>query len=337
MITGTTDIVHSSDWQQELAQGFRHIDQLLDALQIDPRSIADLDPRAGDFPLRVPRAFAARMEPGNADDPLLRQVLPLGREQQIIPGYSTDPLAELSASASPGIIHKYHGRVLLITTAACAVHCRYCFRRHFPYQDHSRSRRQWDDSLRYLRADSSISEVILSGGDPLMLSDERLSELIGALDAIPHLKRLRIHSRMPIVLPGRLNDSLLTTLNSSRLRRSLVIHCNHPRELDSEVAGRLKPLHASGTLMLSQSVLLKGINDDIETLRTLSESLFDHGIMPYYLHLLDPVAGAAHFDLPDATARHLYRKLLEQLPGYLVPKLVRESPELPFKNPIAPR
>lgn len=337
MITGTTDIVHSSDWQQELAGGFSNSEQLLRSLQIDPQSIADLDTEAGDFPLRVPRGFAARMATGDASDPLLRQVLPLRREQTAMPGYSTDPLAESSAGASPGIIHKYHGRVLLIATAACAVHCRYCFRRHFPYQDHNRSRRQWDDSLDYIRADSSISEVILSGGDPLMLSDDRLADLCSALDAIPHLKRLRIHSRMPIVLPNRLTDSLLTTLNSSRLRRSLVIHCNHPRELDPQIADKLRPLSATGTLVLNQSVLLKGVNDDIETLRTLSEALFDHGILPYYLHLLDPVAGAAHFDLPDARARRLYRQLLEQLPGYLVPKLVRESPDLPFKNPIAPR
>ena len=336
MITGSTDIVHSSDWQRELADGYRQPEQLLRALAIDPDAVRDLDRNSTEFPQRVPRAFVARMERGNASDPLLRQVLPVLQEHQAAPGFSNDPLQEKSASRLPGIIHKYHGRVLLITTGACAVHCRYCFRRHFPYQTHSRSVQQWQASLSYIERDSSISEVILSGGDPLVLSDERLANLIASLDAIPHLRRLRIHSRLPIVLPNRTTPALLDILHSSRLHRSLVLHCNHPKELDEHVANGVRALIHGGTSVLNQTVLLRGINDDITTLSHLSEKLFEHGILPYYLHLLDRVAGSAHFELPETRARQLYRQLMEQLPGYLVPRLVRESQELPFKNPIAP-
>jgi EF-P beta-lysylation protein EpmB len=336
MIPGSTTIVHSSDWQRELADGFKQPLELLRSLDIDPALIPDLDTNASDFPQRVPRAFASRMERGNTHDPLLRQVLPLRQEQIITAGFSADPLQEAIASRAPGIIHKYHGRVLLITTGACAVHCRYCFRRHFPYQAHSRSTQQWHESLQYIRQDSSISEVILSGGDPLLLSDERLQTLITALDAIPHLKRLRIHSRLPIVLPNRMTSDLLHVLSSSRLRRSLVVHCNHPHELDQHVADKLELLASSGTTLFNQAVLLRGVNDDTDTLIALSESLFAHGVLPYYLHLLDPVAGSAHFDLDESRARQLYRQLLERPPGYLVPKLVRETPSLRYKNPISP-
>ena len=336
MITGSTTIVQSKDWQRELADGYRRPSELLKALDLDGSQTPDLDTLAAEFPQRVPRAFAARMERGNPDDPLLRQVLPLLREQADTPGYTCDPLKESDASRQPGIIHKYHGRVLLITTGACAIHCRYCFRRHFPYQEHHRAGRQWQESLDYIRQDPSITEVILSGGDPLVLNDERLRELIRALQDIAHLRRLRIHTRLPVVLPSRITTELLQTLESSRLRCSIVIHCNHPNELDSEVGTALRALQQSGVSLFNQTVLLRGVNDRVDTLAALSESLFDMGVMPYYLHLLDPVAGSAHFDLPETRARQLYHALLERFPGYLAPRLVREQASLAYKTTITP-
>ena len=334
MITRSPTIVHTPGWQQQLARGFTLPRELLEELDIDAGDWADRESQP--FALRVPRGFVARMEKGNPDDPLLLQVLPQLKERELTPACLADPLQELAASPAPGIIHKYRGRVLLITTGACAIHCRYCFRRHFPYQEHHRSREQWREALDYLHDNTSVTEVILSGGDPLVMSDSRIADLVSALGDIKHLRRLRIHTRLPVVLPERVTPGLLNILKNSRLRCSMVIHCNHPNELDDSVASALQKLGAQGIALFNQSVLLRKVNDNAQTLADLSEALFDCGAIPYYLHLLDPVAGAAHFNIPEAEARALFQTLLELLPGYLVPKLVRESPLVPYKHPLSP-
>ena len=333
MITCSQIVVHAAGWQQQLAQGFSRPQELLLALGLRQHPLVHHDSQP--FAMKVPRGFAARMERGNPDDPLLLQVLPQRWEHHETPGYSRDPLAEVDAAPAPGLIHKYHGRVLLVATGTCAIHCRYCFRRHFPYQEHSRTRAQWHESIDYIRRHADITEVILSGGDPLVLSDARLAALVEAVERIDHVRRLRIHTRLPIVLPERITPELSTLLGGSRLRCAVVVHSNHPNELDQTVAQALSRLRAGGTTLLNQSVLLQGINDSAPTLARLSETLFEHGVIPYYLHVLDPVAGAAHFDLPESRATAVYRELMQLLPGYLVPRLVREEPALPYKKPLA--
>ena len=284
------------------------------------------------FPLRVTRSYAARMAKGNLADPLLLQVLPQVREALAVPGYGADPVGDRAAAALPGLLHKYAGRVLLLATGACAIHCRYCFRREFPYGEFQLTRQREADALAYIAADPSIEEVILSGGDPLVLGDERLEGLVRALESIPHLTRLRIHSRLPVVLPSRITDGLLRVLGRSRLQPVLVIHANHARELDSEVAAGLRRLAETGVALLNQTVLLKGINDRPETLAELSRRLFGLGVQPYYLHVLDKAAGTAHFDLPEEKALDLHSALRRRLPGYLVPRLVREEAGKPYKS-----
>jgi len=231
----------------------------------------------------------------------------------------------------PGVLHKYHGRVLLMATGACAVHCRYCFRRHFPYAEANPVVDRWRQALDYIAGDDSIAEVILSGGDPLSMSDRRLADLTRRLDAIPHLRRLRLHTRLPIVLPERVNDELLDWLGATRLKTAVVVHANHANEIDSSVIAALSRLKASGAELLNQSVLLRGVNDSTEALMALSEKLFEAGVLPYYLHLLDKVQGAAHFEVEETAARCLMAELSRQVPGYLVPRLVREIPGAPGK------
>jgi len=273
------------------------------------------------------------MHPGDPDDPLLRQVLPLGAELQETPGYIADPLEEQAASLGAGLLRKYQGRVLIIASPVCALHCRYCFRRNFPYSDNQAKRSQWQTSLEKLRQDSDISEVILSGGDPLSLDDARLADLIADLESVPHLKRLRIHTRLPVVLPQRINREFAELLQNSRLQSVMVLHCNHPRELTSTLKTSMEIL-ASQITLLNQSVLLRGVNDNADVLTKLSERLFDCRILPYYIHLPDPVRGTAHFDVPDLRARQLMNKLRTRIPGYLVPRLVREIPGMASKQPI---
>ena len=277
------------------------------------------------FPLRVPRGYVARMRPRDPADPLLRQVLPLATEDTLTPGFGKDPVGDLAALASPGVLHKYHGRALVVTTGACAIHCRYCFRRHFPYADAQGRGADWTPVLDYLAQDESREEVILSGGDPLALSDSRLATLTRELDQIPHLQRLRIHTRLPIVLPERVDAGLLAWLTTTRLKPVMVLHANHAQELDDNVSAALARLSHSGVYLLNQSVLLRGVNDSVTSLRTLSERLFACGVLPYYLHLLDRVQGAAHFEVQEAQARSLLQELGGQLPGYLLPRLVREQ------------
>lgn len=321
-------------WQHALAQAVTDPEELLTLLQLDPALLPAARSAAKLFPLRVPRGFIARMQRGNPADPLLLQVLPLGAELQETQGFSADPVGDIASRIAPGVLHKYQGRALLIATGACGVHCRYCFRRHFPYGAETASGDHWHTALSAIRADQSIHEVILSGGDPLSLNDRRLHELTRQLELIPHVRRLRIHSRQPIVLPERVDVGLLSWLRGVRLQKVLVLHANHAQELDTNVASACQALRESGVTLLNQSVLLKGVNDSAEALIDLSKSLFAAGILPYYLHLLDRVQGAAHFEVPEAPAQALLRQLSAALPGYLVPKLVREISGRTSKTPV---
>lgn len=323
-------------WQRELQQAITDPAELLAALQLDPLWLEPARAAARLFPLRVPRGFVARMRPGDPRDPLLAQVLPLGAECDAVPGYVTDPVGDLAARAGAGVLQKYHGRALLITTGACAVNCRYCFRRHFPYAEENASRADFEPALELLRADATMHEVILSGGDPLTLGDRRLATLLAGLQGIPHLRRVRLHTRLPIVLPERIDPAFLAVWSAVRLQRVVVVHANHANEIDDPVREALERLRGTGTTLLNQAVLLRGVNDRRDDLVALSETLFGAGVLPYYLHLLDPVAGAAHFDVPEATALRLVAEVAARLPGYLVPRLVREIPGEASKTMLQP-
>ena len=321
-------------WQRELARAITDPAELLRELELDPALLPAARAAAVRFPLRVPRGFVARMAKGDPDDPLLRQVLPLAAELEPAPGFVADPVGDRAAQAAPGVLHKYHGRALLIVTGACAVHCRYCFRREYPYAEAHAGTDEWRPALAYLAGDPSLREVILSGGDPLSLSNRRLDTLLAELDRIPHLERLRVHSRQPIVLPERVDEELLAGLTRTRLRPVLVVHANHPREIDDTVRAALARLAAAGVTLLNQAVLLRGVNDSAAVLAELSETLFAARVLPYYLHLLDPVRGAAHFDMKETEASAIMKTLRQRLPGYLVPRLVRERPGQPAKTPV---
>lgn len=319
-------------WQSILAEMVTEPKELLQILGLDPACFSASESILQGFPLKVPRPYIARMEPGNPADPLLRQVLPLGLEA--VPAGLTDPLGEKQANPLPGLLHKYHGRVLLTVAPHCAVHCRYCFRREFDYAANTPGRLQWQPVFDYLRADPSIHEVIFSGGDPLAAGDRQLAWMAQQVAAIPHVQRLRVHTRTPVVIPQRVTADLLEWLTGTRLKTVLVLHCNHPNEIDTELTAALARLHAAGIPLLNQSVLLRGVNDSAEVLATLSEMLFARNVLPYYLHLLDPVAGTAHFDVPEPEARQIVRQLQARLPGYLVPRLVRELAGQPSKLPL---
>ncbi len=314
---------HQSGWQQQLANAFTSIKDLCEYLNLNPDDLPTLSD-SHLFPIKVPRCFADCMEAENPDDPLLRQVLPVHQEQLFTPGFIDDPVGDLSAIAESGVIHKYHGRVLLITTAACAIHCRYCFRRNFPYSENQLTRQKQHQALSYITNNTDITEVILSGGDPLLLSDSRLQALFIALNQIHHLKRIRIHSRLPIVLPSRITASLLNILSKSPKKIVIVLHANHANELSHQVANSCQQLKKHSITLLNQSVLLKGVNDSADPLCELSEKLFTLDILPYYLHQLDKAKGTAHFAVNDETALALYHQIKSRLPGYLVPRLVKE-------------
>lgn len=323
-------------WQQALQDAVSDPAELLRLLGLGPEWLEPARAAARRFPLRVPRGFVDRMRRGDARDPLLLQVLPLGAELDDVPGYVTDPVGDLAAKAGPGLLHKYEGRALLVTTGACAIHCRYCFRRHFPYEDENASRAGFAPALDAIRADASIREVILSGGDPLTLNDRRLTLLWQGIAAIPHVRRVRIHTRLPVVLPERIDRAFLEAWSAVPLQKVVVVHANHANEIDGTVRAAIAGLRAAETTVLNQAVLLRGINDRVADLVALSEALFEAGALPYYLHLLDRVAGAAHFDLPAATAQQLAADLAARLPGYLVPRLVREEPGAPAKTVLPP-
>lgn len=332
--TMNAEVPRKGTWQQLLAEAVRDPVELGELLNLDASVIAAALAATPSFALRVPRGFVAKMRRGDPRDPLLLQVLPIAAELQRVDGYTTDPVGDLASRATHGVLHKYVGRALFVATGACAVHCRYCFRRHFPYQDESALTHGWEAALSYVRADPSIEEIILSGGDPLSLSDRRLRQLSDALEAISHVRRLRIHTRYPLVLPERIDAGFQSWLRQVRLQKVVVIHANHARELDAVSSRACRDLLDAGASVLNQSVLLAGINDDAQTLADLSEALFAAGVLPYYLHVLDRVEGAAHFDVPTATALRVHAELTARLPGYLVPRLVREVPGAAAKTAV---
>lgn len=318
-------------WRRELAEAVRDPAELCRMLGLDPALAERARAAAGGFSLLVPRGFVARMRRADPRDPLLLQVLPQAAEREPVAGYSADPLAERSAVAAPALIRKYDGRALLLATAGCAVNCRYCFRREFPYAESGADRTGVDAAIDAVSSDPSLHEVILSGGDPLLLDDDRLGRIIARLESLPHLRRLRIHSRLPIVLPSRVTDGLVAMLAATRLTCVVVVHANHPAELDGSVASGLSRLAAARPILLNQAVLLKGVNDSLDVLRTLSERLVDLGVVPYYLHLLDRVQGSAHFEVSADVAAALHAGLRATLPGYAVPRLAREVAGEPAK------
>jgi len=295
-------------------------------LQLTPEQLSISHQAAKDFPLRVPRAFVDRMEIGNPNDPLLAQVLPVIEETLVVKGYSSDPLDEIDHNPIPGVVHKYRNRLLLIVSPSCAINCRYCFRRHFPYQENRQSKQQWQKALDYISSTKELNEVIFSGGDPLAANDSFLGWLTEQIANIPHIKRLRIHTRLPVVIPSRIDDQFLRWATGTRLLPIMVLHINHSNEINLALLKAVQRLLSKGIRVLNQTVLLKGINDSAQALVDLSESLYDIGVTPYYLHLLDPVAGASHFDIPITQSQAIYAELQATLPGFLVPKLVREIP-----------
>jgi EF-P beta-lysylation protein EpmB len=322
-------------WQRELAEAIREPEELCRLLGLDPAVARAARAAAGGFPLLVPRAFAARMRPGDPHDPLLAQVLPVTAESVPAPGFTADPLDEAATLAAPGLLHKYPGRGLVLATGGCAVNCRYCVRREFPYAESGASQAGVAAALEAVAGDASLVEVILSGGDPLLLDDDRIADIVRRLDAVPHVRRLRIHSRLPVVLPARVTDGLVAILAETRLAVMVVIHANHPREIDAAVERAVRRLAAAPAVILNQAVLLAGVNDSLAVQRALAERLVEAGVMPYYLHLLDRVAGAAHFAVPDERAVALHRGLRESLPGYAVPRLVRAAPGARSKEWLA--
>src|SRR5690554_2544926 len=335
MIPQTQADVIFADWQDELSHAIKNPATLLQMLGLENKLEA-IDANAlKQFPLRVTQSYINKMRYADATDPLLRQVFPLIDEAIEVEGFSADPVGDYLAVKSPGILHKYRGRALLLTTGACAIHCRYCFRRHFPYNDSNPLASQWQQSMNALRNDCSIREIILSGGDPLALTDAKLAVMIEDLQTIPHLKRLRIHTRLPLVLPKRITDSLLEWIHASRLQIIMVIHANHANEIDAETAEALKRLRDAGCELFNQAVLLKGVNNSAQTLIELSERLSDVYVVPYYLHLLDKVQGAGHFDVEERQGIALIAAMRSELPGYLVPRLVREQQGEASKTIIA--
>nr|WP_044022872.1 EF-P beta-lysylation protein EpmB [Yersinia pestis] len=322
------------DWLQQLADVITDPDELLRILFLNEHPHLQQGSGARRlFPLRVPRAFVARMQPGNASDPLLLQVLTAREEFITAPGFTHDPLDE-QRSVVPGLLHKYRNRALLLVKGGCAVNCRYCFRRHFPYQDNQGNKANWLKALDYIRQHPELDEIIFSGGDPLMAKDHELSWLLDQLEDIKHIRRLRIHTRLPVVIPARITATLCQRLGSSRLQVLMVTHINHANEIDPPLRDSMARLKQAGVTLLNQSVLLRGVNNDADVLATLSNALFDAGILPYYIHVLDKVQGAAHFMVDDDEARQLMKGLLSRVSGYLVPRLTREVGGEPSKTPL---
>lgn len=317
----------ADDWQSVLREAIRDPAELCRALELPEEMAADLATQAAaeGFAVLVPRPFLARIRPGDPKDPLLRQVLPQAIELRAAPGYSRDPVGNAQATPYPGLLCKYPGRSLILTTGQCGVHCRFCFRRHFDFRDVPQTLEAWEPAMRRLAADSSIHEVIFSGGDPLTLEDEQLAGMLERLSQISHLRRVRVHSRLPVVIPQRITPALFSVLRSTRLTPWMVVHVNHPAEIDANVAAAITKIVESGMPVLSQTVLLKGVNDRVEVLAELFEKLIDVRVTPYYLHHLDPVLGAAHFEMSITKGKAIMAQLRRRLPGYGLPRYVRET------------
>ena len=333
ILTTQSDSVRAGTgtWQQQMKWAIRDLNSLLRHLDLPP------DPSLGaeattDFPVFVPLPLLSRIRRGDVNDPLLRQVLPVRSEDDSSAGFSLDPLRETQATLTPGLLQKYVGRVLLVATGVCAIHCRYCFRRHFPYGQSPASIAQWEPAIARIEADESIEEVILSGGDPLTMVDDRMGELIGRLSQISQLKRLRIHTRLPIVIPQRVTSGLTEILSQCRLQTIVVIHANHARELDDFVAEALRRLSDVGVMLLNQTVLLRGVNDCEKALIDLSQRLLECQVIPYYLHQLDPVLGTSHFEVPRERGLKLIEQMRAALPGYAIPRYVKELDGEPNKT-----
>ena len=322
----------SHSWQNQMIHSVRDARELCRLLKLSPEQLNLSEQAARQFPINVPRAFIEQIKPNNPHDPVLLQVLNRAEEDLRPQGFSTDPLDESNYRVAPGLIHKYRGRALMLVSSKCAIHCRYCFRRSFPYAENNPGRRQWQQAFDYIDKDSSLTEIIFSGGDPLSAADRQLSWLTEQLDQIPHLKRLRIHTRLPVVIPERICDALLDWIANTRLRVQMVLHINHPNEISPRLEAAVKRLRPLGIQPLNQSVLLRDINDNLKTLKELQEKSFDAGILPYYLHLPDPVEGASHFDVSTDRAKQLVTQLRAELPGYLVPRLAVELPGKPNKT-----
>ncbi|MFM2591143.1 EF-P beta-lysylation protein EpmB [Vibrio sp. TBV020] len=321
------------NWLKQLANGISDPAKLLEQLEIDPSPWQNGFEARKLFAQRVPQSFVDRMKKGNPFDPLLRQVLPLSEEFEIHDGYSNDPLEEQNNSI-PGLLHKYHNRALMIVKGGCAINCRYCFRRHFPYDENKGSKSAWQQSLDYIQQHPEIDEIILSGGDPLMAKDDELAWLVDHIADITHIKRLRIHSRLPVVIPARVTDKLVELLENTRLQAILVTHINHAQEINQELRDSLMKLKCANVTLLNQGVMLKGVNDSVEAQIALSQALFDAGVLPYYLHVLDKVQGAAHFYISDQQAKQIMAGVMAKVSGYLVPKLTREIGGRTSKTPL---
>ncbi|ORT51921.1 lysine 2,3-aminomutase [Vibrio sp. qd031] len=332
IITRNIETVEQN-WLFELANGISDPQKLLNLLEIDSSALKKGFEARTLFAQRVPLSFVARMEKGNPNDPLLLQVLPSEQEFEEVPGFLTDPLEE-QHNSQPGLLHKYKNRALMVLKGGCAINCRYCFRRHFPYQDNPGNKHVWQTNIDYIAQHPQINEVILSGGDPLMAKDSELYWLITQLEKVPHIKRLRIHTRLPVVIPSRITDALCDMLELSRFKVILVTHINHPNEINHDVSHAMAKLKKANVHLLNQAVLLKGINNCVDTLVNLCESLFDAGIQPYYLFALDKVKGAAHYYVCDDDARQLMQGLVKEVSGYMVPKLAREIGGRPSKTPL---
>ncbi len=332
IITRNVDSVEQN-WLKQLANGISDPQKLLEQLEIDPEPWQNGFDARKLFAQRVPQSFVERMQKGNPFDPLLRQVLPLSAEFEVHPGYSNDPLQEQNNDI-PGLLHKYRNRALMIVKGGCAINCRYCFRRHFPYQENKGNKTTWQQSIDYLAQHDELNEVIFSGGDPLMAKDDELRWLIDHIADIPHIKRLRIHSRLPVVIPARVTDELVSLLAGTRLQVILVTHINHAQEINQELSEALSKLKRVGVTLLNQGVMLKGVNDSVDAQVQLSEALFDSGVLPYYIHVLDKVQGAAHFYISDQQAKAIMAGVIERVSGYLVPKLTREIGGRSSKTPL---
>ncbi|WP_281647690.1 EF-P beta-lysylation protein EpmB [Parendozoicomonas sp. Alg238-R29] len=336
--TNSTNIrqKNTQTWQKILSQSVTNPEELLKILGLNTDLLPGAIAGHQQFQVRVPHTYIARIEHGNSEDPLLRQVLPLGVELDNVAGFSTDPLGEQPKNSHRGILHKYNSRLILMPGQLCGINCRFCFRRHFPYEDNKLNKEEWQSAFDYIGNDTSLSEIILSGGDPLSQNDLRLAWIVEELAKIPHLKRLRVHTRMPIVIPQRVTDEMLSWLTGTRLQPIVVVHCNHPNEIDEDVVKAMNNMSSKGVQLLNQSTLLKGVNDSPEVLASLSDKLFSCGVMPYYLHLFDRVQGAAHFEVDEEQARKLIGEMSNLCSGYLVPKLARDNSGTQSKTIVAP-